>query len=63
MTQACELAGVSRLRYHDLRHSAVPKMLENELIATALPSTMADEREADFAGTSHQVPHQAANVN
>ncbi|HET9176902.1 MAG TPA: acetyl-CoA C-acyltransferase [Terriglobia bacterium] len=98
--RACELAGVSRLRYHDLRHSAVTKMLQNgvpiatvaqvlgwsastairmakryghirpeaqrqalELIATVLPSTMADEREADFAGASHQVPHQAPNVN
>ena len=26
---ACELAGLSGLRYHDLRHSAVTKLLEN----------------------------------
>lgn len=88
------------LRFHDLRHSAATKMLENgvpiatvaqvlgwsastairmakryghirpeaqrralESIATALPSFMAEESEADSAGGSHQVPHQVRNVN
>ena len=88
------------LRFHDLRHSAATKMLENDVpiatvaqvlgwsastairmakryghirpeaqrralesIATAVPSIMAEESEADSAGGSHQVPHQVRNVN
>ena len=94
------ISPLERLRFHDLRHSAATKMLENgvpiatvaqvlgwsastairmakryshirpeaqrqalESIATALPSIMADERKADFAGEPHQVPHQVRNIN
>ncbi len=91
----CRLAG---LRYHDLRHSAATKMLENgvpiatvaqvldwsastairmakryghirpdaqrqalESIATGLPSPD-NQNAADFAGESHQIPHQVPGV-
>lgn len=99
--RACVLAGLSRLRYHDLRHSAATKMLENgvpiaavaqvlgwsastairmakryahirpeaqrqalESIATVLPGTgIEGGKGADFRRGSHQIPHQAPNVN